>query len=91
MSTEVLTPIITGLFTLAGVIITVIVGNRKYKDEITQQLKEQSNMTIYRLDLLEKKQDKHNNLIERMTVVEQSTKSAHHRIDHIEHAVENKQ
>lgn len=30
---------------------------------------------------LEKKQDKHNNLIERMTVVEQSTKSAHHRID----------
>lgn len=45
----------------------------------------------YRLDKLEEKQDKHNNLIERMTVVEQSTKSAHHRIDHIEHAVENKQ
>ncbi len=30
---------------------------------------------------LERKQDKHNNLIERMAVVEQSTKSAHHRID----------
>ncbi len=30
---------------------------------------------------LEEKQDKHNNLIERMAVVEQSTKSAHHRID----------
>ena len=35
----------------------------------------------YRLDKLEEKQDKHNNLIERMTVVEQSTKSAHHRIN----------
>ena len=32
-------------------------------------------------DRIEKKQDKHNNLIERMTIVEQSTKSAHHRLD----------
>lgn len=38
----------------------------------------------YRLDKLEEKQDKHNKLIERMTVVEQSVKSAHHRIDGIE-------
>jgi len=30
---------------------------------------------------LETKQDKHNGLIERMTIVEQSSKSAHHRID----------
>lgn len=32
---------------------------------------------------LEAKQDKHNNLIERMAVVEQSCKSAHHRIDEV--------
>lgn len=30
---------------------------------------------------LEEKQDKHNNLIERMAKVESSTASAHHRID----------
>ncbi|MDR2427188.1 MAG: DUF1515 domain-containing protein [Endomicrobium sp.] len=30
---------------------------------------------------LEEKQDKHNRLIERMVVVEQSIKAAHHRID----------
>lgn len=35
-------------------------------------------------DRLEAKQDKHNNLIERMVVVEQSCKSAHHRIDDFE-------
>lgn len=35
-------------------------------------------------DRLESKQDKHNNLIERMVVVEQSCKSAHHRIDNYE-------
>ena len=33
---------------------------------------------------LEEKQDKHNSLIERMVVVEQSVKAAHHRIDGIE-------
>ena len=39
---------------------------------------------------LKTKQDKHNNLIERMVIVEQSTKSAHHRIDYIEeNCVEN--
>ena len=34
-----------------------------------------------KLNTLEKKQDKHNDLIERMVRVEDSTKSAHHRID----------
>ncbi len=37
-----------------------------------------------KLNDIEKKQDKHNNLIERMVKVEGSTKSAHHRIDTIE-------
>jgi SPX domain protein involved in polyphosphate accumulation len=33
------------------------------------------------LQYLEEKQDKHNNLMERVVVVEQSTKSAHKRMD----------
>ena len=37
-----------------------------------------------KLIALEKKQDKHNNLIERMVRVEDSAKSAHHRLDNIE-------
>lgn len=40
-------------------------------------------MTNYRLQQLEKKVEAHNNLVERMTVVEQSTKSAHKRIDEL--------
>lgn len=32
---------------------------------------------------LEDKQDKHNGLIERMVKVEESTKSAHHRLDEV--------
>ena len=49
----------------------------------------QSNRLVnYRIDRLEEKVTKHNNLVERMTVVEQSTKSAHHRIDELKHEVE---
>lgn len=40
-------------------------------------------LTAYRIEQLEKKVEKHNNLCDRMIVVEQSTKSAHHRIDEI--------
>ncbi len=36
------------------------------------------------INRLEEKQDKHNSLIERMVAVEQSVKSAHHRIDGFE-------
>ncbi|HIT53141.1 MAG TPA: hypothetical protein IAD07_04295 [Candidatus Fimivicinus intestinavium] len=42
-----------------------------------------SRLTTYRLEQLEAKVNKHNNLIERMTRVEQSVKSAHHRIDEL--------
>lgn len=43
-----------------------------------------TNIITYRISQLEKKQDKNNSLIERMVKVEQSVKSAHHRIDEIE-------
>ncbi len=42
-----------------------------------------SRLTNFRLQKLEEKVDKHNHLVERMVVVEQSCKSAHHRIDDI--------
>ena len=41
-------------------------------------------LTTYRIEQLEKKVEKHNNLSERMIIVEQSTKSAHHRIGGLE-------
>ena len=40
-------------------------------------------LITYRIEQLEEKVKKHNNLVERMIVVEQSTKSAHHRIDEL--------
>lgn len=41
----------------------------------------------YRLEQLEKKVEKHNNLVERMTVCEEKIKVANHRIDDLEEGV----
>lgn len=64
--------IIVAIISMAGTslcsIISVFLANR---------------LTTYRIRQLEVKQDKHNGLIERMVIVEQSTKSAHHRIDEL--------
>lgn len=76
MSAEIWVAVITGLFTLIGVIITVAFGNSK---------------TLYRIEQLEKKQDKHNTLIERMyrledrvALDEEKIKVANHRIKDLE-------
>lgn len=69
MSEAVRVALITGGVSLLGSVITLIAQNR---------------LTVYRIDQLEKKVDRHNALIERVAVVEQSAKSAHRRIDGVE-------
>lgn len=39
----------------------------------------------YRIQQLEEKVEKHNNLVERMVLVETEVKSAQHRLDSLEH------
>lgn len=41
----------------------------------------QNSVTVYRIDQLEKKVEKHNNLVERITIMEESLKSQWRRID----------
>ena len=81
MNTEIIVALLTGAFTLAGVIITVVVGNKNLEKLI-----------VYRIEQLEKKQDKHNTLIDRMysveekvSVLEEKQRVANHRIDDLEH------
>lgn len=74
MSTEIVVAGLSLLGTLGGSIIGILTANQ---------------LTKYRIEQLEKKVNKHNNLVERMIVVEQSTKSAHHRIDEIIEEVHN--
>lgn len=60
-------------------VIAVVLSNRSHDKVIDEKLKN----TTERIAELSARVEKHNNLIERMVVVEQSTKSAHHRLDGI--------
>lgn len=62
----VIVAIITSAVTGVATIVSVIMSAR---------------LTNYRIEQLEKKVEKHNSVVERLTIVEQSTKSAHKRLD----------
>ena len=68
MNTEITVSLISFLGTLLGTLGGIIASSR---------------LTVYRISQLEKKVEKHNNLVERMVKVENSVKSAHHRIDEL--------
>ena len=68
MNNEITVSLISFLGTLLGTLGGIIASGR---------------LTIYRISQLEKKVEKHNNLVERMVKVENSVKSAHHRIDEL--------
>lgn len=64
--------ILVAIFSLCGTLIGSLAG-----------IMTANKLTVYRIEQLEEKVKKHNNLVERMVVVEQSTKSAHHRLDEL--------
>lgn len=68
MSTEILVAGFSLIGTLVGSLTGIMTANK---------------LTTYRIEQLEKKVEKHNNLAERMIKVEQSASSAHHRLDEI--------
>ena len=80
MNTDILVSLITSIATLLGVVLTVYAGGKRTRD-----------ILLYRIEQLEKAQQKHNSLIERMYRVEErlelhdeKIKVANHRIDDIE-------
>lgn len=68
MEPEVLVAVLSLVGTVAGSLIGVVASNR---------------LTVYRIAQLEKKVEKHNNLVERMAIAERDIKSAHHRLDEL--------
>ena len=87
MTEGVIVAVITAGLSLIGVIITVVYGNKKTQ----QTIQSQTDLTLYRIDRLEEKQDKHNGVIERMYKVEEDiallkekVRVENHRIDDLE-------
>ena len=74
--TEAEVALIGSLLTFAGVVITVIAGNRK----TDKSIKENGNLTLYRINELEKKVEKHNSVVERTFILEVQMLEAQHDI-----------
>lgn len=87
MSDGIIIAIISSGLTFLGVLVTVIWGNRSTQKNVKQH----TDLTLYRIEMLERKQDKHNTLIERMyacedrlDVLDERQKVANHRIEDLE-------
>ncbi|WP_334212202.1 hypothetical protein, partial [Clostridium perfringens] len=71
--------IIIAILAFVGTLVGSYFSNNKNTAVMQEQIKDvKGDITT-----LSNRVDKHNNLIERMAVVEQSCKSAHHRLDNI--------
>lgn len=68
MNKEIIVAFLSLVGTAFGSIVGIMAANR---------------LTTYRIGRLEEKVEKHNHLVERMVKVEESTKSAHHRLDEL--------
>lgn len=80
MDTAIVVSIISGVFTLAGTIISVIVGFSK----ASQKAAIQQAVTDTKLEALTDEVRKHNNFAERLPVLEEQIKVANHRIADLE-------
>lgn len=72
--------VIVALLSLAG----TLIGSYLASNKTTAVMQEQIKGIKEDIGTLSSRVDKHNKLVERMAIVEQSTKSAHHRIDGLE-------
>lgn len=77
MSGEIWVAIITSLFSFLGVLVTVHYGNKK-QAKITDGYKD---VTLYRIGELEKKVEKHNNVMERTFRLEQDVKDLNNSVN----------
>lgn len=69
--------ILVAIFSLAGTLIGTLGG-----------IIASNKLVEYRLKQLEKKVEKHNNVVERMAIAENNIKVVNHRIEDLEHIIE---
>ena len=68
---------------VTAIIVCILNSNANHK-KLISELEKHDELQAYRIEQHEKKQDKHNNLIERTYILEEKIKVANHRIDDLE-------
>jgi len=79
VSDSVITALITGAITL----VVCLINNRSQMNKVVAALDKNNALFVYRVEQLEKKVDKHNNVVERMFKVESDLKTAFVKIDEL--------
>ena len=91
MSEAVISAVITGGISLAGIIVTVVLSNHKMMEQLDKQsqladarLEKAQAITDTKLDELTREVREHNEFAKRMPVLEEQIKVANHRIEDLE-------
>lgn len=86
-----MTTILSAIISAAAAIVVSIINSNYQHRRILAELEKHDEMNAYRIEQLEKKVDKHNNLVERTYqleeeahVLDEKVKVANHRIDDLE-------
>ena len=86
MDESVLAALITGLLSLAGVMLSNLLSDRRRENA----LRTAQAVTDTRLEELTREVRQHNNFAQRMPVVEEQIKASHHRLEDLETGGKNK-
>lgn len=84
MNEGVITALITGGLTFAGIIVTNLSGNKKIVGDIKSEVEKNQAVTDTKIEELTREVREHNNFAKRMPVVEEQIKVINHRIDDLE-------
>lgn len=86
-----MTTILSAIISAAAAIVVSLVNSNVQHRKLLAELEKHDEMNAYRISELEKKVDKHNNLVERTykleeneRVIEEKIKVANHRLDDLE-------
>lgn len=87
-------PVIVGIITAVAAVVCQVIISMSGRSVAQRERAESNRLIVYRLEQLENKVDKHNNVIERTyqlekdaDVFKEQIKEANHRIDDIEEAL----
>lgn len=81
----IISAVITGVFSLVGIIITVNKSNQKLVAEIKAEQAKAQAVTDIRLDELTREVREHNNFARRMPVVEEQIKGIQEKMNYLHH------
>ena len=85
MSEAIIVALITGVFSLVGTVIAVLVSGKKTTSEVTHKLETHQAVSDTKIAELTREVRLHNGFAEKIPVIQEQIKVINHRLDDLEH------